>query len=78
MRAMRFSRVALMLLRWRDLLVAQALPTLALSPADQQGCAGPHRPDYRRLKALGGSLRTILEGAAGNVLAAVLPGLWHP
>ena len=35
-------------------------------------------PDRHRLKALGGSLRAILEGAAGNALAAVLLGLWHP
>jgi hypothetical protein len=68
--------------------VAQALPALALSPADQQAAqaitgqivkeSSEPRPDQRRLKALGGSLRAILEGAAGNVLAAVLLGLWHP
>ena len=64
------------------------MPALALSPADQQAAqaltgqivkeASEPRPAHRRLKALGGSLRAILEGAAVNVLAAVLLGLWHP
>lgn len=68
--------------------VAQALPALALSTGDQQAAqtltgqivkeASEPRPDHSRLKALGGSLRAILEGAAGNALAAVLLGLWHP
>ena len=68
--------------------VAQALPVLALSPDDQQAAqtltgqivkaASEPKPDHVRLKALGGSLRAILEGAAGNALAAVFLGLWHP
>jgi hypothetical protein len=68
--------------------VAQALPALALSAGDQQAAqtitgqivkeASEPKPDHPRLKALGGSLRAILEGAAGNALAAVLLGLWHP
>lgn len=68
--------------------VVQALPVLALPPGDQQAvqaltgqiakAASDPAPDHFRLKALGGSLRTIIEGAAGNVLAAALLGLWHP
>lgn len=68
--------------------VAQALPALALAPGDQQAAqvltgqiveaASEPKPDHRKLKALGCTLRTILEGAAGNALASVLLGLWHP
>lgn len=68
--------------------VAQALPALALAPEEQQAAqvltgeivkaASEPKPDHPRLKALGCTLRTILEGAAGNVLATVLLGLWHP
>jgi hypothetical protein len=68
--------------------VAQALPALALSTADQQAAqtltgqivneASEPRPDRRRLKALGGSLRAVLEGSAGNVLAAALLGALAP
>jgi hypothetical protein len=68
--------------------VAQALPALALPLGDQQAvqaltgqidkAASESVSDHSRLKALGSSLRTILEGAAGNVLAAALLGLWHP
>lgn len=67
--------------------VAQALPALALEShetASARSLAGEiiqtasqPRPDHRRLRALGQSLRTILEGAAGNVLAATLTALWH-
>lgn len=68
--------------------VAQALPVLALSPGEQDAAqvltgqiveeASRPASDHSRLRALGGSLRTILEGAAGNALAAMLLGLWHP
>jgi hypothetical protein len=68
--------------------VAQALPVLGLSPGDQDAAqvltgqivqvASRPESDHSRLKALGDSLRTVLEGAAGNALAAVLLGLWHP
>jgi len=67
--------------------VAQALPALALEShetASARSLAGEiiqtasqPRPDHRRLRALGQSLRTILEDAAGNVLAATLMALWH-
>ena len=40
--------------------------------------ASEPEPDHPRLSALGRSLRAILEGAAGNALAAGLLGLWHP
>jgi hypothetical protein len=68
--------------------VAQALPVLALAPGDQQAAqtltgqiiraASEPEPHHPRLRALGRSLRAILEGAAGNALAAGLLGLWHP
>jgi hypothetical protein len=68
--------------------VAQALPVLALAPGDQQAAqtltgqiiraASEPKPDHPRLRALGRSLRAILEGATGNALAAGLLGLWHP
>jgi hypothetical protein len=67
--------------------VAQALPALALEPREAEDArtltgeimhtASQPRPDHRRLRALGQSLRTILEGAASNVLAAALLALWH-
>jgi hypothetical protein len=67
--------------------VAQALPVLTLAPHEQKDAgtltgeiieaASQPRPDHRRLRALGQSLRTILEGAASNVLAAGLLALWH-
>lgn len=67
--------------------VAQALPALALDShetASARSLAGEiiqtasqPRPDHSRLRALGQSLRTTLEGAAGNVLAAALMALWH-
>lgn len=67
--------------------VAQALPALALTPGEQQAtgtltseiiqAASQPEPDHRRLRALGRSLRTVLEGAVGNVLAAGLLTLWH-
>ena len=67
--------------------VAQALPVLALASREQEDAAtltgeiiqeaSQPGPDHRRLRALGQSLRTILEGAAGNVLAAGLLALWH-
>jgi hypothetical protein len=67
--------------------VAQALPVLALAPGDQQAAqtltgeitraASQPEPDHPRVRALGRSLRAILEGAAGNALAAGL-ALWHP
>ena len=56
--------------------VAQALPALALAPGDQQAAetltgqiiraASEPEPNHPRLRALGRSLRAILEGAAGN------------
>ena len=68
--------------------VAQALPALALAPGDQQvaktltgqiiRAASEPQPNHPRLRALGRSLRAILEGAAGNALAAGLLALWHP
>ena len=68
--------------------VAQALPALALAPGDQQAAetltgqiiraASEPEPNHPRLRALGRSLRAILEGAAGNALAAGLLALWHP
>jgi hypothetical protein len=67
--------------------VAQALPALALGPGQWQAvgtltgeiiqAASQPEPDHPTLKALGRSLRTILEGAAGNVLAAGLLNLRH-
>lgn len=67
--------------------VSQALPVLALAPREQHEAriltgeiiraSSQPETDHRRLKALGQSLRTILEGTAGNVLAAALLGLWH-
>jgi hypothetical protein len=67
--------------------VAQALPALALLPEKQEAAgtltgeiiqaASQPEPDHPKLRALGRSLRTILEGAAGNALAAVLLTLWH-
>lgn len=68
--------------------VAQALPALALAPGNQQAAetltgqiirgASEPEPNHQRLRALGRSLRAILEGAAGNALAAGLLALWHP
>jgi hypothetical protein len=66
--------------------VAQALPALNLGDSGQAAdvltaeiiseAAGSH-PDHARLRALGRSLRAILEGAAGNALAAGLLSLWR-
>ena len=68
--------------------VAQALPALALASGDQRAAetltgqiiraASEPEPNRPRLRALGRSLRAILEGAAGNALAAGLLALWHP
>lgn len=68
--------------------VAQTLPVLVLSPGDQDAAqvltgrivqeASRPESDHSRLRCPGSSLRTILEGAAGNALAAMLLGLWHP
>lgn len=68
--------------------VAQALSVLALAPGEHQAAqtltgeiiqaASQPEPNHPRLRALGRSLRAILEGAAGNALAAGLLALWHP
>ncbi|TVZ00027.1 hypothetical protein EAS64_38770 [Trebonia kvetii] len=67
--------------------VALALPALGLAPREQEDAriltgeivqaASKLRPDQHKLRVLGQSLRTILEGTASNVLAATLLGLWH-
>lgn len=66
---------------------AQALPGLALAPREHEEvvaltgeiirASSQPAKDHSRLRALGQSLRTVLEGTAGNVLAAALLGLWH-
>jgi hypothetical protein len=65
--------------------VAQALPVLGLGDARQaaealtaeiaQASAESH-PDHAKLRALGRSLRAVLEGAAGDALAPGLLNLW--
>jgi hypothetical protein len=66
--------------------VAQALPALNLGDGEQAAdiltaeiikAAAGSRPDHARLRALGRSLRAVLEGAAGNALAAGLLNLWQ-
>ncbi|MFC5749794.1 hypothetical protein [Actinomadura rugatobispora] len=66
--------------------VAQALPTLGLTEEDGERArrlieeiaetTRRPRPDHARLRALGLSLRTILESAAGSALIPVLQALW--
>jgi hypothetical protein len=36
------------------------------------------QPDHPRLLALGRTLRAVLEGASGNILAEALLKLWSP
>ena len=67
--------------------VAKALPALALSPGDQQAAqtltgqivkaASEPKPGHPRLKALGGSLRAILEGTVGRA-GRCAPGTLAP
>ncbi|QXJ22785.1 hypothetical protein AGRA3207_003845 [Actinomadura graeca] len=66
--------------------VEQAIPALNLSMEAQHQvdellfeiaqAAAVKRPDHNRLRVLGNSLRTLLEGTAGGVLSGVLLGLW--
>jgi hypothetical protein len=68
--------------------VKKALPVLDLEEDEQRsaegytveilGSAKEPAPDHGRLRQIGRSLRTILEGAAGNALASGLLGMWSP
>ncbi|MBR7836396.1 hypothetical protein KDL01_24170 [Actinospica durhamensis] len=71
--------------------VAEALPGLPVPPPDKSTASASAAeilqestkasPDHSKLKALGGALRTIVEGAAngvGSALATALLGMWHP
>ncbi|WP_208903977.1 hypothetical protein [Streptomyces incarnatus] len=68
--------------------IAQALPALDLD-ADQQRAvhqltaavlreAGENQPDHSRLREMGRSLRTVLEGAAAGALTSGILGMWSP
>jgi hypothetical protein len=52
--------------------LAEQTATEIIELADQS------EPSHSKLRALGRTLRAIVEGAAGNVLASVLLGMWHP
>ncbi|TDD63659.1 hypothetical protein [Actinomadura rubrisoli] len=65
--------------------VRQALPSLDLGPREEAARELTERlleavddpePDPGRLRALGRSLRTVLEGGAGGVLSTVLLNMW--
>ncbi len=66
--------------------VAPALPVLGLMPEQEQAAAAiaveidrlaeAPTPDHPRLRALGVTLRSIVEGAATSALAAGLTSLW--
>lgn len=66
--------------------VDQALPTLELDAERREQALGlieeitrtarQPEPDHARLRALGMSLRTILESAAGSALIPALQVLW--
>jgi hypothetical protein len=68
--------------------VAQALPALALDPDRQRTArqlaaailreAGEDRPDPSRLRELGRSLRTVVEGAAAGALTSGILAMWSP
>jgi hypothetical protein len=65
---------------------AQALPVLELGDdrrraaeeASAQILAADEGADHGRLRALGRTLRTVLEETAGNVLAQAVLGMWSP
>lgn len=67
--------------------VRQALPSLDLGPEQETvrrlaeqllEAAEAPQPDHRRLRALGQSLRTILESGIGGALGEALLNGWHP
>jgi hypothetical protein len=55
----------------------QGHTALALA-ADVLAAASQPEPDHRRLRAVGHSLRTIIEGAAAGALSSGLLAIWHP
>jgi hypothetical protein len=65
---------------------ARALPVLELNDdgrrtaeeASAEILAADEDADHGRLRALGRTLRAVLEGAGGDVLAATVLGLWSP